>query len=150
MPYLSVSIPYFVVWILWPEFWIYSQGVWFFNKFENIIYELSWWANFDFENLSHKFLKISIFRRFWYKNCTFRPKQFWLNSLLLRRVLYILNLYWNFTIFHHCHLLLIISVLFNWILSRVLDKRYKIPTCNLLLGIKFPWKVNKYVLLSAT
>ena len=25
MPYIFVSIPYFVVWILWPEFLIYLQ-----------------------------------------------------------------------------------------------------------------------------
>ena len=34
------QMPYFVVWILWPELRIYSQGVWFFDKFENITREL--------------------------------------------------------------------------------------------------------------
>ena len=38
MPYFSVSMPYFVVWILWFELRIYSQGVRFFDKFENIIH----------------------------------------------------------------------------------------------------------------
>ena len=34
MSYYSVSVPYFVVWIIWPELQIYSQGVWFFAKLE--------------------------------------------------------------------------------------------------------------------
>ena len=31
---------YFVVWILWPELRICSLGVWFSDKFENIIHKL--------------------------------------------------------------------------------------------------------------
>ena len=37
----SVSMSYFVVWIIWPELRIYSQGVWFFDEFENITREFS-------------------------------------------------------------------------------------------------------------
>ena len=37
--YVSMSL--FVVWIRWPELHIYSQGQCLFNKFENIIHELS-------------------------------------------------------------------------------------------------------------
>ena len=33
-----VSVPCFVVWILWLELRIYSQGVWFFEKTENVIH----------------------------------------------------------------------------------------------------------------
>ena len=33
-------MPNFVVWILWPELQIYSQGVWFFIKFKNITHEV--------------------------------------------------------------------------------------------------------------
>ena len=36
MPYFFVFMPHFVVWILWPELQIYSQGVWFFIEFKNI------------------------------------------------------------------------------------------------------------------
>ena len=46
--------------ILWLELRIYSQGVWAYNKFENVIHELRWSANFNFEDLSHKFLQILI------------------------------------------------------------------------------------------
>ena len=40
MPYFFVFMPYFVVWILWPELQIYLQGVWFFIKFKNITHEV--------------------------------------------------------------------------------------------------------------
>ena len=35
--FFCFSMPSFVAWILWPELRIYSQGVWFFDKVENII-----------------------------------------------------------------------------------------------------------------
>ena len=35
-----------------------------FDKFDSIIHELRWYANFNFENLSHKLLQILIFCRF--------------------------------------------------------------------------------------
>ena len=38
--FFYVSMPYFVVWILWPELRIFSQGVWFLNKSENINHQL--------------------------------------------------------------------------------------------------------------
>ena len=40
MPYFFVFMPHFVVWILWPELQIYSQGVWFFIEFKNITHEV--------------------------------------------------------------------------------------------------------------
>ena len=58
MSYFSVSVSYFVVWILWPELQIYWQGVRFFDKFEKITHEL------NFENL--KFLQILTFCRILY------------------------------------------------------------------------------------
>ena len=41
--------------------------VWFFDKFENIIDELKWWANFNFENLSCKYLQIWYFSKLYIK-----------------------------------------------------------------------------------
>ena len=46
--FFCFSMPSFVAWILWPELRIYSQRVWFFDKFENIIQELRWSANIGF------------------------------------------------------------------------------------------------------
>ena len=54
-------MPYFLIWILWSELRIYSQGGWFSDKFENAIHELIWEPNFNFENLSRKFIQISTF-----------------------------------------------------------------------------------------
>ena len=48
----------FLVWILWPDLRIYSKGGRFFDKFENIIHELRWSANFNFQ--------ISTLYKFWY------------------------------------------------------------------------------------
>ena len=53
LPCFGVSMKYLVVWILWPELRIYLQGVWLFDKFKNTLRS---YANFNFENLSHKFL----------------------------------------------------------------------------------------------
>ena len=36
-PCFCISMKYLVVWILWPELRIYLQGVWFSDKFENIL-----------------------------------------------------------------------------------------------------------------
>ena len=58
--FFYVSVLYFNVWIIWPELRIYSQGVWVFNKFENIIHKRRWWDNFHFESLSHKFADFDI------------------------------------------------------------------------------------------
>ena len=60
--FFYVSMPYFVAWILWLELRIYSQGVRFFDKFENIIHELRWKPNFNFESISNKFLQILILK----------------------------------------------------------------------------------------
>ena len=40
--FLYASLPYFVVLILWSELRTYSQGVRFFDKFENLTRELRW------------------------------------------------------------------------------------------------------------
>ena len=39
MSYFSVSVLYFVVWILWPELCIYSQVVCLFDKLKIITHE---------------------------------------------------------------------------------------------------------------
>ena len=56
--FFCFSMPSFVAWILWPELRIYWQGVWFFDKVENIIQELRWSANIDFS--------VTNFCWFWY------------------------------------------------------------------------------------
>ena len=75
--------------------------------------KISFMSSGDKPNLT---LKISVTNF-----CRYRVNTLLLFSWVLR----ILNLYWNFKIFRHCHLLWIISVLFKWILSKVLPKRYK-------------------------
>ena len=58
--FFYVPMTYFV---FCPELRIYSQGVWFFDEFENIIHELRRQVKFNLENLNHKFFQIAIFFR---------------------------------------------------------------------------------------
>ena len=104
----------------------------FFDKFENIIHEVGWSTNFNFENLSHKFsqLQILILKLYFYvKIVSSEFSSVEVSIVYFKPVL-------KFKTLCHCYLLLVILVLCNWILCKVFSKTYKFPTCNLLLGAK--------------
>ena len=56
--FVCVSIPHFVVWIIWPKLKIYSQGVSFVDKFENIIHDVRVYVDFNWTSFTN-------FVRFW-------------------------------------------------------------------------------------
>ena len=58
--FFCVSVPYFLVWILWPELRIYLLGIWFSNKdnFKNFNFDFNF--NFNFKNFSGEILQILI------------------------------------------------------------------------------------------
>ena len=130
MSYFSVSMSYFVVWILWPELQIYWQGVHFSINSK--------------KSLMSSTLKISNFCRFWLF-AEFYIKIVLLGQSSFERIAFCWVEYCVFQTYIET-LKSFVTVTCSWlfqfysikffITSQVKDVKF--PTCNLLLGAKVP------------
>ena len=116
-------------------FWHLDSLAWIMNLFTGSIWilinlKISFMSSSDHPILTMK-ISVTNFCKFRYF-ADFDTKNFLLDQnsfewIAFCWVLCILNLLWNFQICYHYHLpLIIILILFNWVLCKVLGKRYKV------------------------